>query len=99
MEKKPYQLHRDTPATYRICIQGVLPQMWSDYLDDMLISLTYNADASPVTVLTGRLIDQAALIGVLNNVYDLGYPLLSVVCLNCGKDKAENSTLSHGRMD
>jgi hypothetical protein len=34
-----------------------------------------------VTILKGRLVDQAALLGVLNNAYDLGFPLLSVKCL------------------
>jgi hypothetical protein len=31
-----------------------------------------------VTILVGRLADQAALIGILNTLYDLGLPLLSV---------------------
>jgi hypothetical protein len=38
---------------------------------------------APVTTLTGRLVDQAALFGVLNNVYDMGFPLLSVEWLKC----------------
>jgi hypothetical protein len=36
---------------------------------------------APVTVLTGEFRDQAALAGVLNTLYDLGLPLLSVECL------------------
>jgi len=36
---------------------------------------------APVTVLTGEFQDQAALFGVLNTLYDLGLPLLSVDCL------------------
>jgi len=38
-------------------------------------------DQFPVTILMGRLIDQAALIGVINSLYDLGCPLLSVECV------------------
>ena len=62
-------------------LQGNLDQSWSEYLDGMHVVATQTADTGPVTILTGRLVDQAALIGVLNNVYDLGFPLLSVECI------------------
>ena len=78
MDEKMSRLHLNTPATYRISVQGAIDRKWSEYLDDMAISLRQVADETPTTVLTGRLVDQAALMGVLNNVYDLGYPLLSV---------------------
>jgi hypothetical protein len=38
-------------------------------------------DQYPVTTLTGVLIDQAALIGVINSLHDSGCPLLSVECV------------------
>ena len=82
MDEKLYQLQRDRPASYRICIQGALDMAWSAYLDNVTVSLPFSTDVPPVTVLTGRLVDQAALMGLLNNVHDLGYPLLSVVCLD-----------------
>ena len=72
------QLQRDTSAHYRIRLQGKLDQSWSEYLDGMTITVAQMADGAPVTVLTGQLVDQAALVGVLNNVYDLGFSLLSV---------------------
>ena len=34
--------------------------------------------STPVTVLTGHFIDQAALASILNTLYDLGFPLLKV---------------------
>ena len=37
----------------------------------------------PVTILSGRLLDQAGLLGVLNTLYDLRLPLLSVECEDC----------------
>ena len=40
-----------------------------------------SAPGAPVTVLQGDVVDQAALLGILNLVYDLGLPLLSVQCL------------------
>ncbi|GIK54442.1 MAG: hypothetical protein HND44_05545 [Chloroflexi bacterium] len=48
----------------------------------MTISVTGAEESAPVTTLTGRLVDQAALLGVLNSVYSLGMPLLSVDCLD-----------------
>ena len=78
------QLQRDTPASYRIRLQGILDESWSDYLEGLTIASAHTAARAPVTILTGRLVDQAALIGVLNNVYDLGFSLLSVECLDCG---------------
>jgi hypothetical protein len=37
-----------------------------------------------VTVLTGRVMNQAELMGVLNHLYGLGFPLLSVECVEIG---------------
>ena len=81
MDKPDRQLRRDTPATYRIRLQGTLDRKWSEYLEDMTITCAHTADCAPVTILTGRLVDQAALLGVLNSMYDLSFPLLSVECL------------------
>jgi hypothetical protein len=69
------------PATYRISILGTLDKKWSDYYGGMTIEHAIMRDQYPMTTLTGRLIDQAALIGVINSLYDLGCPLLSVECV------------------
>ncbi len=69
------------PAIYRICILGTLDKNWSDYCGGMIIEHDVIMQQYPVTVLTGRLIDQAALIGVINSLYDLGCPLISVECV------------------
>jgi hypothetical protein len=47
----------------------------------MAISNEVSEDGSPFSVLTGQLIDQAALFGVLEQLYGLGFPLVSVECL------------------
>lgn len=70
-----------TPATYRVTISGRLNRSWSESFEDMTISYAVAADGSSLSVLTGRLIDQAALLGVLNGLYGLGLPLISVECL------------------
>jgi hypothetical protein len=43
------------------------------------------------TVLTGPVIDQAALHGILNRIRDLGVPLLSVKRLSADKDSTERN--------
>ena len=70
-----------TPATYRIQVEGVLDEIWADSLAGMRISTRKRADQSTVTTLTGRLRDQAELSGVLNGLYELHLPILSVKIL------------------
>ena len=74
-----------TPATYRITIQGAiqgsLDDSWSSDFGGMAITHTVDADGHALTVLSGWLVDQAALFGVLNGLYGLGFPLCSVECL------------------
>jgi hypothetical protein len=70
-----------TPAIYRIRVQSALDEGWSTRLADMTITTASREGEPPMTVLSGELIDQAALLGVLNFLYDLGKPLLSVECL------------------
>jgi hypothetical protein len=59
---------------YQIRLKGHLGQQWSDWFDGLSITLEDNGD----TLLTGPLIDQAALYGVLKHARDLGLPLISV---------------------
>jgi hypothetical protein len=66
----------DAPASYRIRIEGCLDPRWSDSLCGMAISTERQSNEPAVTTLTGTLIDMAALMGVLNTLYDLGFTLL-----------------------
>lgn len=63
------------PASYRIRIKGLIGPEWSDWFDGMTI--TY--DEHNETILSGQLLDQAALYGILNKIQALGLPLLSVL--------------------
>ena len=72
------------PAVYRICIQGILDKNWSDYCGGMTIEHESDPKRYAMTILTGRLADQSALIGVLNWLYDLGCPILGVDCKDAG---------------
>ena len=72
----------DRPAIYQISVQGRIDPTWSDRLEGMAIYLaTVEAD-SPITSLEGELSDQAALAGVLNTIYELHLPVISVKRLN-----------------
>jgi hypothetical protein len=67
----------DAPRIYQIKLEGHLSHQWMDWFDGLTITLADNGD----TVLTGPVVDQAALHGLLKKVRDLGLPLRSVNCL------------------
>src|ERR1700704_6785241 len=62
------------PMAYQIRIKGHLGRQWTDWFDGLAITLEDNGD----TLLTGPVVDQAALHGLLRKVRDLGAPLVSV---------------------
>lgn len=72
------------PAVYRITIQGILDTKWSDYYGGMTIKPEGDPKHDARSILFGRLPDQCALIGVLNALHDIGYPILSVQYLETG---------------
>ncbi len=72
------------PATYRIGILGTLEKKWSDYCGGMTIEHAIVLDQNPITILTGLLADQSALVGVINTLYDMGCPIISVECVENG---------------
>jgi hypothetical protein len=72
------ELEFHTPATYRIRFKGCLGDNWSDRLGGMTIEVSEQEEGAREATLVGRLADQAALLGVLNTLYGLHLPLLSV---------------------
>ena len=68
----------DMPASYRITFRGYVPQSWSDRLGGMAFVTCDEANGKPIMVLSGWLPDQAALLGVLNTLYNLHCSLLSL---------------------
>jgi hypothetical protein len=68
----------DLPGRYRIRVHGRLSTSWSNRLGEMSITVRQAASRLPITTLTGEVTDQAALMGVLSTLYDMGFPLLKV---------------------
>ena len=63
------------PGLYEIRLKGHLDSRWADRFAGL--SLSHASDGT--TMLSGPVVDQAALYGVLRTVRDLGLPLVSVI--------------------
>lgn len=76
-----------SPAIYRIRVRGRLNADRSDRLEGMHIESLARDDGKAESVLEGCLPDQAALAGVLNALYDLHLPVMTVDCLGACYDE------------
>ena len=66
---------RDEPMVYQIRFEGHLGPKWIAWFGDVSITLEDNGE----TLLTGPVVDQAALHGLLRKIRDLGMPLISAI--------------------
>ncbi|MEZ4683218.1 MAG: hypothetical protein R2932_54320 [Caldilineaceae bacterium] len=73
-EESKYDTGQNAMQTYQIRLQGHLGRQWATWFEGLTITL----GESDETVLTGPVMDQAALYGLLRKVRDVGLPLLSV---------------------
>ena len=82
------------PLVYQIRIKGHLGRHWADWFEGLTVTALDNGE----TLLTGPVVDQAALYGLLKKVRDVGMPLLSVMHVKPGQAEASNSNeTSHAR--
>lgn len=78
---KKNEVKFENSGVYKIIIQGRLEASWSSRLAGMQISAGRQPGGSDATTLMGHLRDQAQLSGVLNSLYELHLPILSVTRL------------------
>jgi hypothetical protein len=64
----------DQPSFFEIRVKGHLDKSWSDWLEGLGVRLLDNGEM----VLSGHIVDQAALMGILNKLYSLNLTILSV---------------------
>ena len=77
---------------YQIRLKGHLSPQWTGWFDGLILRLEENGD----TLLTGPVIDQAALHGILKKVRDLGMPLIFVNSVGTGlHDTSDNKQVTH----
>lgn len=76
---------------YEIRIKGHLGCKWTDWFEGLTIQLQDNGE----TLLTGPVVDQAALYGLLKKVRDVGMPLVSVMCVPPGQAEASDIDEAH----
>ena len=55
----------DRPVTYQIRVQGRIDESWSDWFDGMAITFEKVSDGGAISALTGAVVDQAALHGLI----------------------------------
>jgi hypothetical protein len=73
-DKQPFDEKHNQHQCYEIRLKGYLDDRWAEWFEGLTITLEENGD----TLLTGPVVDQAALHGLLKKVRDLCLPLLSV---------------------
>ena len=77
-DRSNFTLSRFIP--YQIKIAGRPSENWADWIDKVDIQIDTDPSGLAITTLTGA-IDQAGLIGLLRQLYSLGFPLISVNCI------------------
>lgn len=70
--------YKHSQVTYEIKIQGEFDQSWETFFDGLSVTPGNTVQQSPTTILVGRMIDQAALRGLLCKLWDLNLTLISV---------------------
>ena len=78
---------------YQIRIKGHLGRQWTNWFEGLTITLEEGGD----TLLTGPVVDQAALHGLLRKVRDLGMPLISAIRVKPGLANASDVKQQIGR--
>jgi hypothetical protein len=73
-----FHILMDEPAIYRITVLGKLDGQVAYRLSNLQMGVEQNAEGQTISILSGQLQDQAALIGVLVQLYNRGHCLLAM---------------------
>ncbi len=65
-------------AIYRIVVDGFIDESWSDQFGGMQVLVEKKKGSRTVSILIGEIKDQSALSGILNNLYDMQFTVISV---------------------
>jgi hypothetical protein len=65
-------------ARYQVRVEGWVAERWDNWFGEMTVARGHREDGTPVTTVSGTIADQAALRGLLNQLWDLNLTLLSV---------------------
>lgn len=84
----PYPSSQE-PATYRILVAGRLDASWSERTGGMTLVVHHEGGPDATTELRGLVQDQAELMGMLDQLYVLGVPVLKVERLGAGSGSAK----------
>ncbi|MBC8504766.1 MAG: hypothetical protein ISR58_04175 [Anaerolineales bacterium] len=79
----------DQPIPYQLKIAGQVSENWTDWMEKIDIRIETERSGLTTTVLTGTF-DQAALLGLIRRLYYLGFPLISVNCIQPGIQPQRN---------
>ena len=79
----------DNHIHYKIKVKSQLDVQWQEWFDDLSVTPTEDGN----TTLSGVVVDEAALYGLLRKVRDLGVPLLSIVCVQSGQTEVSDVKL------
>jgi len=90
-DKQTFDGKHNQHQYYEIRLKGHLDDRWTEWFEGLTITLEEDGD----TLLTGPVIDQAALHGLLKKVRDLGMPLVSVSPV----ESEAPTTLGAGQVD
>ena len=81
----------DEPGLYEIRIEGHIDARWAAWFEGLTLTREDNGE----TLLTGPVVDQAALHGLLRKVRDLGMPLISVMRMKPGHAETSDVKETH----
>lgn len=91
-ESKAVTEAQEKADLYEIRIKGHLDKRWAHWFEGLSVTLATNGE----TLLSGPVVDQAALHGVLRNVRDLGMNLISVNQISGNQIDTSEVKIPHG---